>query len=142
MTQKTKTGSKRKTTAAPLHRRCSSRTFRVGDCIILNDAEQPCARMIVVVTADDGTQYECQYLNADPAFDSYCKPPMNSSLSRATKVEDFGVVIRAHAGQYWCEQREESKATYSDGKPRKWQEYDGPVKHRTRPHLADLVWPF
>lgn len=121
---------------------CSSRAFRVGDCVILNEVEQPYGRLVCVVVDDDGEQYHFQYLNADPMLDSYNKPPMKNRLERATKIEDFGVVIRAANGEYWCEQRSESKATYSDGKPRKWQEYGGPVKYRARPKLAELLWPF
>lgn len=119
-----------------------ARAFSVGDCLILNDCEQPCGKLVCVVVDDDGEFYHCQYLNADPAFDSYNNPPMKNRLERATKIETFGVLIRAADGEYWCEQRAESKATYHDGKPRKWQEYGGPIKYRTRPKLADMLWPF
>lgn len=118
---------------------CSSRAFRVGDCVILNEVEQPYGRLVCVVVEDDGEHYHCQYLNADPTLDSYNKPPMKTRLERATKIETFGVVIRAAKGHYWCEQLTESKAAYSDGKPRKWQEHGGPVKYRARPHLAELL---
>ena len=120
----------------------SLRAFRVGDCVILNEVEQPYGRLIAVVTEDDGNYYHCQYLNADSTLDSYSNPPMKTRLDRATKIEDFGVVIRSAKGEYWCEQRSESKATYSDRKPRKWQEHGGPVKYQARPHLAELLWPF
>lgn len=122
---------------------CSvARAFRVGDCVILNHCEQPCGKLVCVVVDDDGDFYHCQYLNADPAFDSYNDPPMRNRLDRATKIETFGVVIRAANGEYWCEQRGDSRATYADGKTRPWQEYGGPLKYRTRPKLADMLWPF
>jgi hypothetical protein len=120
---------------------CSvARAFRVGDCVILNYCEQPCGRLVCVVVGDDGEFYHCQYLNADPVLDAYNDPPMKNRLERATKIETFGVVIRAADGEYWCEQREESQATYADGKPRPWQECGGPIKYRTRPQLADMLW--
>lgn len=117
-----------------------TKTFKVGDCVILNYSEQPCAHLVAVVTDCKESHYLCQYLDADPMLDSYCNPPMKSSLDRATLVEDFGVKIEAHDGKYWCEQIEESKATYNDGKPRKWQERAA-GKRTPRPHLADLLWP-
>ena len=119
----------------------SSRAFRVGDCVNLNQVEQPCAKLIAVVVADDGQLYHCQYLNADPMLDSYNNPPMKCSLDDATKIADFGVVIRSEGSEYWCEQRSESKATYKDGKPRKWQDWGQP-KFVARRGVADLVWPF
>jgi len=91
-----------------------TRKFRVGDFVILNEVEQPCGKLIVVVISDDGEQYECQYLNADPMLDPYNTPPMKNRLSVATKVEDFGVVIRA--GRL--------------------------VKYRARSKLAEMLWPF
>ena len=121
---------------------CSSRAFKVGDCVILNHVEQPCGRLVCVVVKDDGEYYHCCYLNADPQLSSYNKPPMKNRLERGTKIEDFGVVIRAEGGVYWCEERSESKATYADGKPRRWQEYGGPYRFPARPKIAELVWPF
>jgi hypothetical protein len=114
---------------------CSSRAFKVGDLVILNDVEQPCGRMVCVVT---GTcvggfdYYHVQYLNADSTFDSYCKPPMQNMLKRATRLEDFGVVFRNDGTHYWCEQIGNSSATYPDGEPRKWQEFGGPIKYTIR----------
>lgn len=121
---------------------CSSRAFRVGDCVILNHVEQPCSKLICVVVKDDGEFYHCKYLNADKMLDSYNKPPMKNRLPRATKVEDFGVEIKAHDGKYWCEKVGESKATYADGKPRQWQEWNGPIKYVPRKELAEMLWPF
>lgn len=113
---------------------CSSRAFRVGDCIILNDVEQPCGRMVCVITgnANDLGFYSVQYMNADPSFDSYCKPPMANRLLRATRLEDFGVVLRNDGTYYWCEQIGSSSAVYPDGEPRKWQEFGGPIKYTIR----------
>ena len=67
---------------------------------------------------------------------------MESILKRTIKIEDFGVVIRTDGEHYWCEKREDSKATYPDGMPRMWQEWEGPVKYKARKGVAALVWPF
>jgi predicted RNA-binding Zn-ribbon protein involved in translation (DUF1610 family) len=123
----------------------SATKFKVGDCIILNDCERPSGQMVCVVTGvAKGAlgHHHVQYLNADPRFDVFSEPPMASMLKRATKLKDFGVVIRTDGTSYWCEKREESKATYPDGRPRKWQEWDGPVKYKPRQDVAALVWPF
>jgi len=113
---------------------CSSRAFSVGDLVILNDVEQPCGRMVCIVTsnANDLGFYSVQYLNADRTFDAYCKPPMQNRLLRATRVEEFGVVLRNDGTHYWCEQVGNSSATYPDGNPRSWQEWSGPIKYVLR----------
>lgn len=119
----------------------SDRRFKVGDCVILNETEQPCGRLVCVVTgdADAGGFYQCQYLNADPALNSYCNPPMRNRLLKATLVEDFGVDLLFKDGEYWCDPVRESVATYSDGSLRKWQEYGDPIHHRARREVAKLI---
>jgi hypothetical protein len=110
--------------------------FRVGDCIILNDCELPSGKMVCVVTE---RPYIVRYLiNADPGFDVFCEMPMKSMLERAIKIEDFGVAICTDGEHYWCEKREESKAKYPDGMPRKWQEWEGPVKYKARKDVLAL----
>lgn len=133
--------SKNDSSAAPCARHCSSRAFRVGDCVNLNLVEQPCVRLIAVVVYDDGDHYHCQYLNDDPDLDRFNCPPMKCRLEDATKIEDFGVVIRAENGEYWTERRGDSRATYTDGEPRKWQgRHD--MRFAARPEIAKVVWPF
>lgn len=118
------------------------RSFVVGDCIILNDVEQPCGKMICVITAKVGDRYECKYLNAGPMFDQFNEPPMRNTMDRATLIEDFGVVLRFKGSQYWCDVVGESRATYPNGKPRKWQEHGGPYYYYFRDEVADCVRPF
>lgn len=117
-----------------------SRAFAVGDLVILNSFDAPTAMMVCVVVKDDGKFYHCKYLNADSRFDAYSNPAMMTSLDYATKLADFGVKLRAHNGRYWCEVIGKSKATYEDGRPRSWQEYDRPNTYKLRPELA--LWPF
>jgi hypothetical protein len=115
--------------------------FKVGDAVILNDVDQPCGKLVAIVVKDDGTHYHCEYLNADPRFDHYSKPPMRAGrLERATKLEDFGVVLCVADGKYWCDQIGESAAKYPDGQARQWQEFGGRMMHRARPHLATILW--
>jgi hypothetical protein len=117
--------------------------FRVGDTVILNDVDQPCGKMVAVIVKDDGKDYHCEYLNADARFDKYNIPPMRfGRLNYATKLEDFGVKLCAADGKYWCEPVSISVARYPDGSPRNWQEFDGPIRHVARPHLALILWPF
>lgn len=106
--------------------------FKVGDLVILNEVERPCGKMVCVVVFDHapmGLNYGVVYLNADPDFDSFCKPSIRGSLNEATLVEDFGVELRISCPQsagdrpeYWFEKTGKSKAKYKDGKPRGWQE--------------------
>lgn len=118
--------------------------LRVGELVILNDMEQPCGKLVAVITAasEAGDLHQWKYINADPQLDSYNEQPGFIDMSPATRLEDFGVVIHAHNTEYWCEQRYESKATYKDGKPRAWQERGEPTKYTTRPELTDILWPF
>jgi len=116
--------------------------FEIGDCVILNDCERPCAEMICVVVGFDNQQYTCKYLNADKKFDSYNKPGMKTSLDEATRVADFGVVMRYSDGRYWCEHTAASIAKYRDGHPRLWQESGMAVSPRyvAREAIAKIVW--
>lgn len=122
--------------------------FSVGDCVILNDCDKPCGEMVAVVVQvnEDDQDYLCKYLNAAPKFDAFNRPGMKTTLSEATKIEDFGVVIlRNNLGgggaRYFCEQRRPSTAKYRDGKPREWQEWFGPFLWKPRNEVAILVWP-
>lgn len=42
--------------------------------------------------------------------------------SEATPIGYFGVEVRCKDGMYWCVKSGVSRATYSDGAPREWQE--------------------
>jgi len=104
----------------------------VGDCVIVNDIDQPCSRLIAVIVGQRGEFYDCQYLNADEVFNSCNDPPMQNRLERATRIEDFGVVLQAGIDNYWCEQVSNSIAKYPDGEARDWQERGGPYRYLKR----------
>jgi hypothetical protein len=115
-----------------------TRKFEPGDCVILNDVEQPCARLIgVVVSVDDG-YVKTKYLNADESFSSYNRRGCLSRRAVVTHLEDFGVRLRVTGVSYWCEVVGESTATYEDGKPRKWQEPKVRI-HYARQNVLRLV---
>ena len=107
--------------------------FKVGDLVILNEAERPCGGMVCVVVRSQSSgevvNYSVMYLNADPDFDPFCNSPMRSSLTEATLVKDFGVEFRMSGSEhdggnpyYWFKKIGVSKAKYKDGMPRDWQE--------------------
>lgn len=96
--------------------------FEIGDCVILNEHEKPCAEMICVVVGKVGDYFECAYLNAASKFDEYCCPSMQNQLERAHRIEEFGVELRSAAGKYWVEKVGASQVKYPDGETRLWQE--------------------
>jgi hypothetical protein len=113
--------------------------FKVGDTVILNDCDRPCGQLVAVVVHDDGEHYHCEYLNADTRFDYYSNPPMRQGrLELATKLEEFGVELRANGDDYQCIQVRESFAKYPDGMPRQWQDTYA-VNHKPRKHLAEML---
>lgn len=114
--------------------------WKIGDCVNVNDVEQPCGRLVAVVVGIEGSDLLCQYLNASREFDYYNEPPMRNPKSESTKISDFGVVITDAGHEYWCSQTAESKATYSDGKPRHWQDKNQSC-YRGREDLMKLVFP-
>ena len=124
----------------------SDRRFKVGDLVILNDCERPCALLVAVIVGDDGELYSWRYLSAAPELAKF--RGMRSRLSQATLVADFGAQIRVDilAGIYWCVVVKESVAKYSDGAMRHWQEYSGPVRCTMQAELAEYFgtighWP-
>lgn len=116
------------------------RTFSPGLCVIVNHFDQPCGKLLAIVVDVDGQDVLCCYVNADPALDGYQTPPMRFPSEIVTHVCDFGVDVETDTeGHYWCEQRGESIATYTDGTTRPWQEHGQPIKYRGRPDLMKLI---
>jgi len=102
----------------------------VGNCIILNDAEKPSGHLVAVITEMSGDSFYCKYLNAESQLSSYNKGKgmlirLDGSLHRPTPVGHFGVRVLYDKTLrlYRCEKIGESTATYKDGKPRSWQEF-------------------
>ncbi len=102
----------------------------VGNCIILNDVEMPSGKLVAVITEMNSDSFYCKYLNADSQLSSYNKGKgmlirLDGSLHRPTPVGRFGVRVLYDKTLrlYQCEKVGESSATYKDGKPRSWQEF-------------------
>ena len=112
-------------------RKLPAEEIAVGHCVILNDAEQPCGRLVAVITAIEGDVAWCKYLNRNQAMNEFnhgrgMKIERDSSIHNLTPVGKFSVDVWLDAkGRYWCEQFQPSEATYRDGKPRAWQGNNG-----------------
>lgn len=103
------------------HRLLPSNDMAVGNCVIVNTYDQPCGKLVAIITAVSGDCFFVKYLNADPALDYYNKND-GMRVSRPTLVGSFGVEVRYYDGTYWCVRVGDSRATYEDGKRREWQE--------------------
>jgi hypothetical protein len=118
--------------------------FAVGDCVILNDVDQPSAAMVAVVTSRllhgwrEHKLYDWSYLNADPKFDYWSDRVNYCTLETATKLTDFGVDLQQENNHYWCQRVGESSAVYPDGAPRQWQDRSN-WRHVGRPELMELI---
>lgn len=122
-----------------------SSDIAVGHCVILNDAEQPCGRLVAVIMAIEGNTAYCNYLNADPQLSSYNKKlgmavQIEGGIHNMTPVGKFGVEVDYYpqVGTYCCERVGDTVATYRDGRPRKWQE-NVPVQYTARREVAKVA---
>lgn len=112
--------------------------LKVGCCIIMNDVEQPCAKLIAVVTEIDVDSVVAKYLSGAKELKPYRKGCLNQ-IENVTPVGRFGVSVKYGDGQYWCEVVGESTATYRDGKPRQWQDRQGVVKRQVERSVIDVL---
>lgn len=111
----------------------------LGHCVILNDIEQPCARMIGVVVGIEGEFIRTRYLCADADMTPYNKRGCVNRREVVTAIEDFGVELRSEGNSYWCEKVGDSVARYPDGLRRTWQEHSGPIRHRFRADVMGAI---
>lgn len=114
----------------------SKRRLSVGDCVCISEVEQPCAKLLVVVTKSTVELMEGRYLNAEPWLVNY---DLKKQHDRVTPIESFGVEIAIRDGKYQCLQVRDSVATYADGKPRRWQDQNPSCWFSSEPKLLDLV---
>lgn len=117
------------------------RYIKAGDPVIINDCDEPSAKMIVVVTEVSADCVSGFYLNARKRkeYRKLCRSGrtlVHSPLqgrTRATHIGDFGMKIVVEGEQYSVvESGEPCVAIYPDGVPRKWQD-----RNNGRWHLAD-----
>jgi hypothetical protein len=97
--------------------------FSVGDYIIVNYIDRPCAKLVAWITGQVGGEYTCLYLSPVAGFDREIK----SDLRDATLLKEFGIALHRNRESYWCEQVGNSRATYGDGAPRRWQDIGTPL---------------
>lgn len=91
-----------------------------GHCVIVNQFDRPCAKLVAVVLADG----KCCYLNQAINF-------RKMDASNATPVSDFGIAVMARGDSYSCVVVGDSVAKYPDGSPRLWQDSQQ-VQHKRR----------
>ena len=122
-----------------------SSEIAVGHCVILNDVDQPCGRLVAVIVAIEGNTAYCNYLNADPQLSSYNQKlgmaiQIDGGIHNMTPVSRFGVEVNYYPqeGGYCCERVSDSVATYRDGKSRKWQE-NVPLFYAARRDVAKVA---
>jgi hypothetical protein len=111
----------------------------------MNHTEAPCGRLLAVITAIEGNDIFCKYLNSERELSSYNKlnkgKGMRTILNEHTPIEWFGVEVRTSqecSGAdvvYWCEPVGDSRATYRDGKTRPWQERGYRGRYVARPDV-------
>ncbi len=110
--------------------------LKPGTLVIMNDTDEPSARLIAVVEEfdkDDGI-YCCQYLSTYP----HMKKPYGPDPTPVTK---FGVKVVFGNGHFAAFQIEPSHATYKkDGKNRPWQQYNKSPIQKYRKRAADIYW--
>lgn len=117
-----------------------SSDIAVGHCINVNQVEQPCGRLLAVITAIEGDKVRWKYLNSESYLTSYNKGAGCWSYRwEVTPMTDFGVEVRTKQSDvdlvYWCEPVSESKAKYKDGTLRPWQERDWRCLYVARPDV-------
>jgi hypothetical protein len=105
-----------------------------GDIVIINDCDEPSARMCAVVTSTEPTGL-CRAL-----YLTTWRKTMNECAGHnATKIEDFGQLAVFKNGEMQIVTVGESRAKYRDGIPRFWQDRQNGVWHKCRKAALRLV---
>jgi hypothetical protein len=118
----------------------------VGHCVIVNHIEQPCGRLLAVITAIEGDTVRCKYLNAESDLSAYNKRGgMSPGCDMVTPVGWFGVEVRCERSNesgevlYSCVRLKSSIAKYRDGKVRSWQEHGYPNRYVARQDILRVA---
>lgn len=88
----------------------------IGEYVIINHFDRPCARLIAEVTKVEGEYVEGRYITTGARM-KVCR----GLLSDVVPVSDFGIQLQFYNGRVTALEVEESHAAYPDGKPRRWQ---------------------
>lgn len=93
-----------------------------GTPVIIDDFDEPSARMVAVLTRydDHAGIWRALYLSTYPHR-------LDCATSNVpTPITDFGMTLEVDAGVYRCVPTgEPCRATYRDGRPRQWQDRFG-----------------
>ncbi len=113
--------------------------LRRGTPVIIMDCEEPSARMVAVLTRYDAKHgtWHALYLSTYPnRKDCY------TTSWTPTPISDFGVDLYVEDDRYCCiPNGKPSKAAYKDGRPRNWQDRQGPRWREMRPAAAKALAP-
>jgi len=121
-----------------------SSDIAVGHCIDVNQVEQPCGRLLAIITAIEGDLVRWKYLNSESDLTSYNRGAGCWSYRwEVTPIGDFGVEVRTEQSDgglvYWCEPVADSKAKYKDGMSRPWQERGWRGRYVARPDVLRVA---
>jgi len=121
-----------------------SSDIAVGHCINVNQVEQPCGRLLAIITAIEGDLVRWKYLNSESDLTSHNRGSGCWSYRwEVTPFADFGVEVRTEQSDgdlvYWCEPIAESRAKYKDGQPRAWQERGWRGRYVARPDVLRVA---
>ena len=93
--------------------------MKIGDLVIINEVDRPCAELIAVVTKVDGEKLPCRYLSAK--VEGYEGKDIGTTISRASLAKDFGICVDVEEFQFTTDKREYSDVKYDDGRVRTGQ---------------------
>lgn len=116
----------------------------LGHCVIVNRIDQPCGRLVAVITEVGDVSVRCKYLNSESELSSWnLDGGMSPGKLVVTPVNWFNVEVRYEESDgdivYWCQPVGESIATYSDGEIRRWQEYGYRGRYVARPEVFKIA---
>lgn len=112
----------------------------IGQCVILNDVDQPCTKLVAVVTNIANGCVYAVYLSPDINVGRTKTGKCSSPIMYVTPLNAFGVRIWRQGNAYRCvpDQTLPITAEYPDRKPRVWQERHEPY---WRPARVGMLQP-
>lgn len=87
--------------------------------VIINYADRPCTRLVAIVQKVEAGLVNALYLSKNINLRNCCSP-----IAGVTPLAEFGVGLRIVDGTFECSVEQASRAQYSDGRIRDWQEND------------------
>lgn len=111
--------------------------LELGHCVIANDLDRPCAKMVCVIVGFMASRVQLKYINKDPQFNNHNRDDgFFAYRELVTPLNTFGVEIFSDGDEYWCEVTGESSAKYPDGVPRLWQDNSN-TRYKIRKSLLE-----